>query len=192
MQQWGSIAELVSAGATVAALVAASIATWQAFRTNNQQGRQLAALEQSERDRTEQAVRADANRVAFWPGFRPDDPRSAFVYYANTSGLPVYELTLRIAVPLREDPILVRYEALGPEPHHRPLRRTRRELDAYAREHGPVAWGDLLGGRQLRCSATFRDTSGRWWVRDERGALLGPWGSGDEATRAESDASSTA
>lgn len=164
--QTGSLAELLSAFGTLAALVFAGLAARAAMRTSRQQGEQLRLLEEAERRRELEAEREDAERVAFWTGVTGEEPG---VYYSNQTGLPVYELTVLVLVPgLAWE---VHYSALGPADRPRPLKRVRRTLTARPDDTATVDWVGLLATDAFRCAAVFRDTAGRWWTRDTSGLL---------------------
>jgi hypothetical protein len=60
----GSLAELLSAFASLAALVAAGIAARAAIKTNNQQGKQLEYIEAENRKREVSAESARAAKIA--------------------------------------------------------------------------------------------------------------------------------
>ena len=94
----GSVAELLSAFATIAAVVAATFAARAAIRTNNQQSVQLAFLEEGEHRRERESVRSQARRVACWVSL-VKSTNEPLVHWTNLSGLPVYNLTFWVATP---------------------------------------------------------------------------------------------
>ena len=162
----GSVADLVSAFGSVAALVAASVAAWAAIHANRHQGEQLRRLEEAERRRGAEADRNDAARVSLWTGVNSDGPA---VWYANESGLPVYGLEVSIVIP--GTPFRVEWASLGPRVRDGILRRVRDKLFAHTRDVAEVDWVGLLETDRFRCAAIFRDTSGRHWLRDFDGTL---------------------
>jgi hypothetical protein len=161
----GSVAELLSAIGTLAALVAASVAAWAAIRTSNQQGRQLRQLEEAERRRQVELEQRDAARIAFWTGVNSDGPA---VWYVNSSDLPVYNLRIAVVVPGWSADLV--YTSLGPTQSERPLKRVRAALLANRDVEGG-AWVAHLERGAFRCAAVFRDPSNRWWFRDYSGVL---------------------
>jgi hypothetical protein len=161
----GSVAELLSAFGTLAALVAASVAAWAAIRTSDQQGRQLRRLEEAERRRQAELEQRDAARIAFWTGVNSDGPA---VWYVNSSDLPVYNLRLAVVIPGWSTDLV--YTSLGPTQSERPLKRVRSALLAH-RDVEERTWVEHLEHGAFRCAAVFRDPSNRWWFRDYSGAL---------------------
>lgn len=164
----GSIAELVSAFGTIAALVAASVAVRATIKTNNQQGVQLRYLEDAESRRRVEADQQDAARIAVWMGI--DDDGQPVARLANDSGLPTYELSVWVAIST--DMLRISYQVHGPTNGARILRRVRNELLGYSERDSPIDWAELLATGQLSCAATFRDASNRWWLRDFDGTLV--------------------
>lgn len=162
----GSLADLLSAVGTLAALVAASVAAWAAIRTSDQQGRQLAQLEEGERRRQAESDQRDAARIAFWTGVNHDGPA---VWYVNGSGLPVYGLRLAVVLPGRT--VDLSWASLGPtSAGERPLKRVRTTLSAHT-DLDREAWVASLADGTFRCAAVFRDAANRWWLRDYFGVL---------------------
>jgi hypothetical protein len=178
----GSLAELLSAFGTLAALVAAGIAARAAIRTNNQQADQLRQLEEAERRRQVEAEQREAAMVALWPGVNQDGPA---IWYMNRSGLPVYGLLIRARIPGRTFELT--WQSLGPAFRDDPLGRMRRELLAHAPDGTRPDWAGLLESGQFWCAAIFCDTAGRWWLRDFRGRLSRH--PDEDAARRELDAS---
>lgn len=88
----GSLADVLSAFGTLAAVLAASFAAGAAIRTNNQQTRQLALLEEGERRRQNEVERSQADTVACWLSL-DKQTKQPIVHWTNLSGLPVYNLT---------------------------------------------------------------------------------------------------
>jgi hypothetical protein len=161
----GSLAELVSAFGSLAALLAAAIAAKAAVETNRQQTRQLAHLEDAERRRKADIDQKDAARVAAWTGLSDGLPT---VWLINESGLPVYELTIWITVP--GDLVRVRYESHGPT-ESRILRWATKEIIDWGDAHGGVDWPQSFSVGEIVCAITFRDASNQWWQRDFEGVL---------------------
>jgi hypothetical protein len=162
----GSVAELLSAFGTLAALGAAGIAARAAIRTNNQQAEQLRQLEAGDRRREVEQEQRDAAVVAFWTAWNPEGPG---VWYSNSSQLPVFDLRIRVLIPGRS--FVITYLSLAPTTRHRPLNRVRRMLLAHEAATEPIDWERLLGEGTFRCAAMFRDSSGRWWTRGPTGLL---------------------
>jgi hypothetical protein len=166
----GSLAELLSAFATIAAVVAATFAARAAIRTDNQQSVQLAVLEDGEHRRKRESVRSQADKVACWVSL-VKETNEPLVHWTNLSGLPVYNLTFWVATPFG---VTATKYSIGP-PGDGPPRGLRRVQDAL-RELGEaqdaqVSWSSLLDKGILRSAVSFRDVGGKWWFRDYLGIL---------------------
>jgi hypothetical protein len=165
--EWGSVAELLSAFGTLAALGAAAVAARAAIRTNNQQSVQLAHLEDADKERSQAAERAQAEKVACWISLDKDsaNPRPVWI---NGSGQPVYNATFFLATPGKVTE--VRYAVASPSASKATLFRAQALL--LGDQGSEVrSWEELLDGERLRAAVVFRDTGNRWWLRGYLGHL---------------------
>lgn len=166
--QWGSVAELTTAVATVGALLAAALAARAAIQTNNRQNRRLLRLEVADRERSAAAERRQAEAVACWISL---DKSSGLpvVCWTNSSGSPVYNVTLFLSTPCGTTE--VRYTFGSPTSPPSLPRAQRLLLD----EQGGLieSWERLLDEDEFRVAVIFRDCANRWWLRDYDGVLSG-------------------
>ncbi|QJY50110.1 hypothetical protein [Pseudonocardia broussonetiae] len=162
MTDWGSVADWVSASATVAALLAASYAARVAYR-------QLRVLEDQEEYRQRAEKIRDASRVAVWVRI---DAMSALpeLRYVNASGMPIYDLVLWVATP--EQTFTIVYVVDGPSAESKTMVRGTDDLQRQICEstYRP-GWTQLLESGHLVCAAAFRDSVNRRWFRDFHGRL---------------------
>lgn len=165
--QWGSISDIVTAVAAVAALVAATFAAHAAIKTNVQQGLQLERLEAADRERLAAEERKQAELVAAWLGLDRADSPVPVVRWSNSSAQPVYDVTYFMSTPFATTEALYRFA--GPtEPTTRP--RAQQALLS-AQDELVESWEQLLAEDQFRVAVTFRDSGNRWWLRDYFGTV---------------------
>lgn len=165
----GSIAELLSASGTIAAVLAATFAARAAIKTNNQQSAQLAVLEEGERRRERESESVQAETVACWVSLDKDTEQPV-VNWTNLSGLPVYNLTFWVAVPFGT--VATNYSIGPPGDGPRGLQRVQQEIQTLEQAQEVAAsWPELLDGGALRSAVSFRDVGGKWWFRDFLGGL---------------------
>jgi hypothetical protein len=162
----GSIAELLSAFASLAALVAAGIAARAAIRTNEQQGRQLEYIEESNLQRDRESERAQAAGLAVW--IQLDHDAIARIWSVNAGGLPVYRATVYVATPSGVSE--THYSVGNPQPEPGLLSRASDKLDADISVPDGF-WLHWLESDLIHAAVTFRDASNHWWLRDFRGRL---------------------
>ncbi|MCE3551325.1 hypothetical protein LWC33_07650 [Pseudonocardia sp. RS11V-5] len=174
----GSLAELLSAFASIVALAAAVVAARAAVRTNQQQSVQLSHLEIGEAERRQASRAAQASQVTAWVELAVDNGTPQ-VNFANSSGLPVYGVTVATAAGTRT--FRTTYSVLAPRESASRLRRMEDVLPA------GIAWSDLLDAGDLRAALVFRDAKGGWWLRAYDGGLE-PFGSEAKAQAALSGA----
>ncbi len=166
----GSIADLISASGTVAAVIAATYAVRAAIRTNKQQSTQLAVLEEGERRRERESARSQAEKVACWVSLDKETDQP-IVSWTSVSGLPVYNLTFWVAVPFGT--IATKYSIGPPGNGPRGLSRVQHELRNFGQtQECAVSWSELLDRGTLRSAVSFRDVGGKWWFRDYLGVLV--------------------
>lgn len=163
----GSIADWVNAAGTVGAFGAAlfaGIVAVRGYRTQQRAiDRQLAVHAEDERRRAQSERQWQASKVAVWV-YRGRN--SWTVHAANSSGLPVYRLTVRISG--EEPPFSVAIErgTQGPIPADTARKLTnalRVVLDRRNALH--------MDPNKLHVAIAFTDAAGVRWRRDERGKL---------------------
>jgi hypothetical protein len=163
----GSVADWVNAAGTIGAFGAAlfaGIVAVRGYRTQQRAiDRQLAAHAEGERRRTQGERQWQASKIAVWV-YRGRN--SWTVHAANSSGLPVYHLTVRIAG--EEPPFAVAIErgTQGPTPADTARKLTnalRVVLDQRDALH--------MDPNKLHVAIAFTDAAGVRWRRDERGKL---------------------
>ncbi|TWF77197.1 hypothetical protein FHX44_113102 [Pseudonocardia hierapolitana] len=163
----GSVADWVNAAGTVCAFGAAlfaGIVAVGSYRTQQRAiDRQLTAHAEDERRRARSERQWQASKVAVWV-YRGRN--SWTVHAANSSGLPVYRLTVRIAG--EEPPFSVAIErgTQGPTPADTARKLTnalRVVLDQRNALH--------MDPNKLHVAIAFTDAAGVRWRRDERGKL---------------------
>jgi hypothetical protein len=175
----GSVGTLIAIGALIAAIVAA-IAT---VRTNRTQSAQLQRLEEAQ-------MRERASRFAVWYQVDEVSPRSGRVAnrnrdirYHNASGLPVYELELKVS----HSGEWIKYyaQSLSPTMEPQVLSRAtnlvkamqtflamRSVEDDFTVQDGALIWFDEnLGDEPIRTEYTFSDGES-FWLRQENGVLV--------------------
>ena len=177
----GSVAELLSAFGTLAALVAASIAARAAIKTNDQQGRQLQYLERANMERQRDLEAAQAAKIAVW--IQQDEAGAPHVWWLNASGLPIYSSTFTVTSPLTITQ--VKYSIRGPGGKPYEVARVSRKFLSDA-EVFNSSWSDWFDQDALHVAISFRDASGHWWLRDFSGFLL-QYDSEESVQRAMSD-----
>jgi hypothetical protein len=164
---FGSIADWVNAGGTVGAFGAALFAGIVAVRSyrNQQQAidRQLAAHAEDEHRRAQRERQWQAGKVAVWV-YRGRN--SWTVHAANSSGLPVYRLTVRISG--EEPPFSVAIERGTQEPTPAD---TARKLTNALRVVLDQRNALHMDPNKLHVAIAFTDAAGIRWRRDERGKL---------------------
>jgi hypothetical protein len=175
--------DVVTALASVAALVIASIAAFAVFKTNNQQSKQLKHLEEDARDQELNRVRRQADQVATWVSDR------LYIYLVNASNQPIYDVTVRFE---RDNRVWTWEKSVvkpGWDDGH-PLRPITTEIQEQSREEYLLSLGLPLEYDAEKYDAAphdvgdawqewskegvsieFRDVSGVKWARDNHGIL---------------------
>ena len=167
----GSLSDLLSAIGSLTAVVAASIAARAAIQTNNQQSTQLRYLEGSEQRQREEREREQASKVAAWMALGMEDYLDLPVcVWANSSGLPLYDITFYVALPNKL--VRTKYSALGPT-STTDLPRVHRAIMRDAPVGADkMTWVKLLDLRALRAAISFRDVFDNIWLRNFSGELI--------------------
>lgn len=160
-----SVPDWISAVSTAGALVFAGVAAVAAFR-------QLGILRGQARDRQAREEQAGAAGVAVW--VRVFDQggrgRAPVLRYINSSGIPVYNLTIWVATP--EHTFVVTRTVTGPSAAARVMvGGTQQMRQQSARLIYDPDWSALLERGDLTCAMRFRDSSNQWWLRDIDGML---------------------
>lgn len=164
---FGSVADWVNAAGTLGAFGAALFAGTVAVRSYRTQqkaiDRQLAGHVEDERRRAQSERQWQASKVAVWV-FRGRNNWT--VHAANSSGLPVYRLTVRISG--EEPPFSVAIErgTQSPTPAdtaHKLTNALRVVLDQRNAVH--------MDPNKLHVAIAFTDAAGVRWRRDEHGKL---------------------
>jgi hypothetical protein len=97
---WGDVPTWVGAVATVLALVAAAIAAVFAGRAYGIESRRDAVAAADRKAAVDEQLRSQASRVVIWLKDNVAPPSGPFgVMYANTSGLPVFDVNIRLRAP---------------------------------------------------------------------------------------------
>jgi hypothetical protein len=163
----GSVADWVNAAGTIGAFGAAlfaGIVAVRGYRTQQRAiDRQLAAHAEDERRRTQGERQWQASKIAVWV-YRGRN--SWTVHAANSSGLPVYRLTVRIAG--EEPPFAVAVErgTQGPTPADT-ARKLTNALRVVLHQRNALH----MDPNKLHVAIAFTDAAGVRWRRDERGKL---------------------
>jgi hypothetical protein len=163
----GSVADWVNAAGTVGAFGAAlfaGIVAVRGYRTQQRAiDRQLAAHAEDGRRRAQSERQWQASKVAVWV-YRGRN--SWTVHAANSSGLPVYRLTVRIS---GEDPpfsVAIERGTQAPTPAD-PARKLTNALRVVLEQRNALH----MDPNKLHVAIAFTDAAGARWRRDERGQL---------------------
>ena len=164
---FGSVADWVNAVGTLGAFGAAlfaGIVAVRSYRTQQRSiDRQLAAQTEDQSRRAQGERQSQASKIAVWVN---RGRHRWTVHAANTSGLPVYRLTVRISG--EEPPFSVAIERGTQDPipadtAHKLTNALRVVLDERNALH--------MEPNKLHVAITFTDAAGIRWRRDERGKL---------------------
>lgn len=163
----GSWADWVNAVGTYLAVAGAVFAGVVALRSyRGQQGateRQLALYAADERERTQRARQAQASKMAVW-AFR--GRYNWLVHGVNTSGLPVFRLTVLFSSENPPFSVAVERGTQGPAEQG----KTRKMTNALKYLLAARNAQDMDPG-ELRTEIAFTDSSGVRWHRDHVGML---------------------
>lgn len=203
---WGSVPDWLAGSGALLAVVFAGIAAKAALRTNDQQSRQLAHLEQAAVDSRAEQRRLQASQVAVWIELSAPDSGDARIQvcYSNASTQPVYSVRIKsrfLADTLENS---IRFAVMPPtqgvEVSEKSSRILSSKLYVAAMESHPRPGNDDESSRynsavqhtlaQLMRQARddgiqieFHDAAGISWCRNNRGVLTEIVSSEPPATR---------
>lgn len=170
---WGSVPDWLAGGGAVFALLFAAAAVRTARATNEQQTKQIAALQRAEEARVEERRSQYASRLASWITLSEDDEQghrspAPAVALVNSNETPMYRVRVYAGTSLGVT--FAMYNFVGPLSGRRIMDRPTRAIRKMLPEGENSA---LLDSGALWTALTFRDPAGRWWCRSPSGELHG-------------------
>ncbi len=189
---WGDIPAWVSGAATVLALVAAAVAAVVANKIYRIESRRDQAVANERRAQQTKETRAQASQVVIW--LEETHPGPFRVMYANASGLPIFDISVRLRAAQLDGGTI--YRVLPPIKTHMELQNASQRIDSHVlsdqiiaqntmmswatgMSEGPIKSVTVGGGEAetigemsyVGVDMTFTDTSGNRWRRSGRGPL---------------------